>query len=135
MQTGVARNLLFELRGERRVMGGGEHLEEAEAQLGEPVRRAARLEFAVRVGIGLHVNERDAKAEALELRTRGVEVVDEVAGVIEEDLARLRDLPLGPAHAVSTVGQSTSSSGTIHVSFSAAVRHAAQAGSAIRASM
>ena len=116
-------------------MRGGENFQKAEFHFREPVRRAARLQCAARVRIGLHIDERDAKAEPFELRAGRFEVGNEIADMIDEDLIASRQLARGPRHAVSTVGQSASSSGTIQVSFSAPARHSLQAGSAIMASM
>ena len=101
----------------------------------QPVRGAGRLQLAVRVRIGLHIDERDAKAEPLELRAGRVEIGDEIADMVDEDFIALRQLPLGPGRVHSTVGQSASSSATIHGSASDAARHSANAGSAITTSM
>jgi hypothetical protein len=76
-----------------------------------------------------------AKRSVPAIRVCGGHVTEPVIG---PRFARTRWLlcpPCGAVHAVSTVGQSTSSSGTIHVSFSAAARHSAQAGSPIMVSM
>ena len=89
MQPGIARNRLPELVGERRVMRRGEHFEEAEPQPCEPVRRAARLQLALRVRVGLDVGERHAKAEPLELAAGRVEIGDEIPDMIEKDLVAL----------------------------------------------
>src|SRR5262249_55508923 len=126
---------LLELIRERRVVRRGQHLQKAEPEFREPVRRAGGLERAGRVGVGLHIDGGDAKAKPLELRAGRREVMDEVADVIDEHLVAFGELALGPAQAESTVGQSASSSGTIQLSASAPLRHSPQAGSAIMVSI
>jgi hypothetical protein len=135
VQPGIARDLPPELVRERRIVGRGEYLQEAEFELGEPVRRAGRLQHPLGVEVGLHIDERHAKTEPLERAARSLEVGDEIADMVDEDLALLRQLPPGPARVHSTVGQSISSSATIHGSASAPSRHSANAGNAIIASM
>ena len=135
MQPGITRDCLTELFGERRVVRRGEQLDETEFQFGQPIRGAARLQRAACVCIGLHIDRRNAEAEPLKPGACRVKVRDEIPDMIEEDLAAPGQLAPRPLHALSTVGQSASSSATIQRSCNAAVRHSAQAGSAIMASI
>ena len=117
VQAGIARERVAELLRQRRVMRGGEDLDEAALQPREAVRRAGRLERAGRIRIGLHVGQRHAETEPLQLRARRIKIGDEITDVIEEDFPACRQLPVEPAaHALNTVGQSASSSGTIQLS-------------------
>ena len=84
MHAGVAGQRRLELAAERRVGGLEQHLDIAAAEHRGDVAGAGRRA----VGIVLHRHRRRRKARARQRPARGLGVADEMADVIEKDLAR-----------------------------------------------